>query len=85
VTITRRLPALAALVPAAVVGLLAVTTPAGAVLTEGDPGPAQCVRVVSLAEFTGSSVAEPGSPLFVAHGVVAVLVSQLQCSPAAGS
>lgn len=69
-----RRAALALLVPALTAGLVAVSGPAGAIVHEGDPSPTHCLRIV---ERPGASPA--GSPLFVSHGFIAVLVPRAEC------
>jgi hypothetical protein len=71
---SRRATALAVLVPALTAGMVAISTPAGAIPYEGDPSPTHCLRIVKLAHS-----APAGSPLFVSHGYVAILVPKAKC------
>ena len=64
----------AVLVPITAAALVAGASPAGAILFEGDPGPASCLRVVP---YPGTGPAD--NPLFAAHRYVAVLVPRAQC------
>jgi hypothetical protein len=56
-------------------GSLALAGPAAAIPTEGEPdGTTTCVRIVQLAD-----AGKAGSPLFVTHGRVAVLLPITEC------
>jgi hypothetical protein len=55
-------------------GFLALAGPAGAMPTEGEPDGTTCLRVVELA-----GAEKAGSPLFVSHGRVAVLLPIAEC------
>jgi len=72
--LSRRTALVAVLAPVVTAGLVAIAGPASAVPFEGDPSPTQCVRIVPL---PGAGPA--GSPLFLSHGYVAVLVPRSEC------
>jgi len=71
---TRRAALLAVLAPVVTAGFIATAGSASAIPFEGDPTPTTCLRIVAL---PGAS--EAGSPLFVSHGYVAVLVPRIYC------
>ena len=72
--LSRRTALVAVLAPLVTAGLVAIAGPAAAVPFEGDPSPTQCVRIVPL---PGAGPA--GSPLFLSHGYVAILVPRSGC------
>jgi hypothetical protein len=71
---TRRRTALALLAPLTAAVVVAGATPASATVTEGDPGPTQCLRLVRL-----PGAAPAGSSLFVSHGYALVLREGADC------
>jgi hypothetical protein len=70
----RRAAVLALLVPILTAGLVATAGSASAIPIEGDPTPTTCLRVVAM-----PSASDTGSPLFVSHGYIAVLVPKADC------
>jgi hypothetical protein len=70
----RRAEVLAVLVPALAGGLVALSAPAGAVPFEGEPTSGHCLRIVPLPHASPA-----GSPPWVSHGHVAVLVPRADC------
>ncbi|TFV91553.1 hypothetical protein E4P40_05865 [Blastococcus sp. CT_GayMR20] len=71
---SRRTAVLAALAPIITAAFIATAAPAGAVLTEGEPDSASCLRIRTI---PGAGAA--GSTLFVSHGYAAVLVPRAEC------
>jgi hypothetical protein len=71
---SRSTAVLALLAPLVAAGLVATAGPAAAIPIEGDPTPTTCLRVIALPGASGA-----GSPLFVSHGYVAVLVPKADC------
>jgi len=72
--LSRRTALVAVLAPLVTAGLVAITGPAAAVPFEGDPSPTHCLRIVAV-----PGAAPAGSPLFLSHGYVAVLVPRSEC------
>jgi hypothetical protein len=71
---TRRIAVLAALAPIVTAAFIATAGPAGAILTEGEPDSASCLRIRAI---PGAGPA--GSSLFVSHGYAAFLVPRAEC------
>ena len=72
--LSHRTALVAVVAPVVTAGLVATAGPASAIPFEGDPSPSQCVRIVTL-----SGAGSPGSPLFLSHGRIAVLVPRSGC------
>ena len=70
----RSAAAVALLTPLLAAGAVLTAGPAAAVLVEGEPSAAACLRLV---ELPGAHPA--GSSRFVSHGYVAVLVPRAEC------
>jgi hypothetical protein len=70
----RRAAVLTVLAPLLTAGIVATAGPASAIPIEGDPTPTTCLRVVAMPHAS-----DAGSPLFVSHGYVAVLVPRSDC------
>ena len=70
----RSAAAVAVLTPLVAAGVVLTAGPAGAVLVEGEPSSATCLRLV---ELPGDHPA--GTSRFLSHGYVAVLVPRAEC------